>query len=40
MGTRTGQPGFAPTYDLDLNGVIDIRDIAAISRLLPAGMHC
>ena len=40
VGKRTGQPGFAPTYDLDLNGVIDIRDIAAISRLLPAGMHC
>ena len=40
VGTRTGQPGFLPTADLDHNGVIDIRDIAGISRLLPAGTHC
>ncbi len=40
VGKRTGQPGFQPTADLDHNGVIDIRDISAISRLLPAGTHC
>jgi hypothetical protein len=40
VGKRTGQPGFLPTADLDHNGVIDIRDIAAIARLLAAGSHC
>jgi hypothetical protein len=40
VGKRTGQPGFVPTADLDQNGVIDIRDIAAISRMLPAGTRC
>jgi hypothetical protein len=40
VGKRAGQPGFLPTADIDNNGVIDIRDIAAISRLLPAGTRC
>jgi pectin methylesterase-like acyl-CoA thioesterase len=40
VGRQSGQTGFLSTADLDLNGVIDIRDIAAISRLLPAGTHC
>jgi GH35 family endo-1,4-beta-xylanase len=40
IGKRVGQPGFLPTADLDQNGLIDIRDIAAISRLLPAGTRC
>ena len=40
VGKRSGQPGFLPTADIDLNGVIDIRDIAAISRLLAAGTRC
>ena len=29
-----------PTADIDGNGVIDVRDIAAVSRLLPSGTHC
>jgi hypothetical protein len=40
IGKRTGQPGFFPTADIDGNGVIDIRDISAISRLLAVGTHC
>jgi len=40
VGKRTGQPGFAASADVDQNGVVDVRDIAAISRLLPAGTSC
>jgi Dockerin type I domain len=40
VGKRTGQAGYLPSADMDQNGVIDIRDIAAISRLLPVGTHC
>ena len=40
IGKRTGQVGFFPTADIDRNGVIDVRDISAIARLLPAGTHC
>ena len=40
IGKRTGQAGFLPTADIDGNGVIDIRDISAISRRLPAGTRC
>lgn len=40
IGKRAGESGFLPNADLDQNGVVDMRDIVAISRLLPAGMHC
>jgi hypothetical protein len=40
VGRRDGQVGYMPTADVDGNGVVDIRDIAAISRLLPVGTHC
>jgi polygalacturonase len=40
VGKRVGQAGYMPSADMDQNGVIDIRDIAAISRLLPLGTHC
>ena len=40
IGKRAGEPGFLPNADLDQNGVVDMRDIVAISRLLPAGMRC
>ncbi|MBQ1764834.1 MAG: endo-1,4-beta-xylanase [Aquincola sp.] len=40
VGKRTGQAGFVYAADMDQNGAIDIRDIAAISRLLPAGTAC
>ena len=40
IGKRAGQPGFLPGADVDQNGIVDVRDIAAISRLLPAGSRC
>jgi beta-glucosidase len=40
IGTHSGQPGFIPTADIDHNGVIDVRDVAAIAKMLPAGTHC
>ncbi len=40
IGRRAGQPGFVAAADVDQNGVVDVRDISAISRLLPAGSHC
>ncbi len=40
VGRTVGQAGYLPSADLDGNGVIDIRDIAGISRLQPAGTHC
>ena len=40
MGRRTGQTGFNAATDLDGNGVIDIRDVAAISRLVTSGTSC
>lgn len=40
IGKRSGQAGFLAAADMDQNGVIDIRDIAAISRMLPAGTRC
>jgi feruloyl esterase len=40
IGKRIGQVGFIPTADIDGNGVIDVRDIAAIARKLPPGTSC
>ncbi len=40
IGKRAGQPGFLAAADLDQNGVVDVRDIAAIARLIPAGTAC
>lgn len=40
VGKRAGQPGFVPAADVDQNGIVDIRDISAITRLLPAGTRC
>lgn len=40
FGQRAGMSAFNPTVDLDNNGVIDVRDLALISRQLPAGTTC
>ena len=40
IGARSNDARFLPRADMDDNGVIDIRDIAAIARLLPAGTAC
>ena len=40
VGSRSGDARFQPRADMDDNGVIDIRDIAAIASLIPAGTVC
>jgi hypothetical protein len=40
FGKHTGQPGFDSRADLNADGVVDIRDLAAEARLLPAGTAC
>jgi acyl-homoserine-lactone acylase len=40
VGKRTGQAGFNPAADLDGNGVVDVRDVAAISRMVTKGSTC
>jgi hypothetical protein len=40
FGSRTGSRAFNPDVDVDTNGVIDIRDLAAVSRVLPVGTSC
>jgi glyoxylase-like metal-dependent hydrolase (beta-lactamase superfamily II) len=40
VGARKGDAKFVSRLDVDGNGVIDIRDIAAIARLTPAGTSC
>lgn len=40
LGSRTGQARYVARLDADGNGVIDVRDIAGISRLMAAGTSC
>lgn len=40
VGTKPGTAGYVARLDVDGNGVIDIRDIAGISRLMTAGTVC
>ena len=40
VGKRAGQAGFSVGADIDQNGVVDVRDISGISRLLPVGTRC
>jgi GH35 family endo-1,4-beta-xylanase len=40
IGKRAGEAGFIGNADLDQNGVVDMRDIVALWRMLPAGMRC
>lgn len=40
MGRRSGQPGFLPPADVDNNGVVDIRDVSAMSRMVAPGTRC
>ncbi|QNA88539.1 hypothetical protein G4G28_08640 [Massilia sp. Dwa41.01b] len=40
FGSRPGSGKFNPNVDLDVNGVIDVRDLAIITRLIPAGTVC
>ncbi len=40
MGARSNTARYNDRTDMDANGVIDIRDIAALARLVPAGSAC
>jgi hypothetical protein len=40
IGMRVGSPRYNARADMDNNGTIDIRDIAAMARLVPAGTVC
>ena len=40
FGKRTVDVGFDPRADLNHDGIIDIRDLAAEARLMPAGTTC
>jgi len=40
FGKRTGQPGFNASADITKDGIVDVRDLAVVSRALPAGTKC
>jgi hypothetical protein len=40
FGRRTGQAGFAAGADFNKNGVIDVLDLAVVTRQLAAGTAC
>lgn len=40
FGKRAGMPAFNPTVDLDVNGTVDVRDLATVARQAPAGPVC
>lgn len=40
IGARSGQARYLDRLDVDGNGVIDVRDIAGMSRLMAAGTRC
>jgi hypothetical protein len=40
FGSRAGSRAFNPDVDVDMNGVIDIRDLSMVARQLPAGTVC
>ena len=40
FGRRLGQAGFDARADLNRNGVVDVNDLALVSRQIPVGMTC
>jgi hypothetical protein len=40
FGRYFGQAGFDPRADVNLDGVVDVRDLASISQRLPLGTQC
>lgn len=40
FGSRTGSRAFNPDVDVVSNGIIDIRDLSFVARLVPAGTVC
>ena len=40
FGKKAGQSGFDPRADLNVDGVVDVRDLLAVTQRLPAGSVC
>jgi hypothetical protein len=40
LGKRTGQPGFDPRADTNTDGIVNVKDLAFVTRKLPAGTRC
>lgn len=40
FGKKNGQPGFDLRADINRNGIVDVNDLAFVTRLLPAGTVC
>jgi hypothetical protein len=40
FGKIDSQPGFDPRADVNMDGIVDIRDLAFVSQHLPAGTRC
>ena len=40
MGKKIGDAGYSPTADLNSDNIVNIRDLAMITRQLPAGTTC
>jgi hypothetical protein len=40
LGKRTSQNGFDARADVNLDGVVDIRDLSFVSQRLPSGTRC
>ncbi len=40
LGKRVGDPGFDPRADVDNNGVVDVRDLAFVTRRVTTGSRC
>jgi len=40
LGKRRGQVGYSAAADVTGDGIVDVRDLAFVSRRLPAGTRC
>ena len=40
FGRRSGQTGFLAAADVNLDGVVDVRDLAFVAKQLPSGTRC
>jgi hypothetical protein len=40
FGKKAGQPGFNPSADLNVDSVVDVRDLLAVTQHLPVGSAC
>jgi hypothetical protein len=40
FGRREGQPGFDARADVNIDRLVDVRDLAIVTRSLPAGQTC